>query len=112
MINRGGEANQRRPFNPLHVPNVALTLALEVLEQNIHPFPPLNRFSGIGIYVIYYFGSFEPYIKLSELNKKRCVAPIYIGKGVRNGTRKGHFDFKSVDQTRIYERLTQQVYRQ
>jgi hypothetical protein len=94
------------PFNPLNVPNVALTLALEVLEQDLHDLPPDDKFAGVGIYVLYYSGPFEAYSKLAERNKNgKYKVPIYVGKAVRRGARKGSISFQPTDQAAIYDRL-------
>jgi hypothetical protein len=51
--------------------------------------PPDFEFNGPGVYGLYYFGDFELYKKLSELNKQGAFLPIYIGKAVPPGWRTG-----------------------
>ena len=52
-----------------------------------HQLPPSESFLGVGVYAIYYFGSFKYYRKISELNRTQCTQPIYIGKAVPTGWR-------------------------
>ena len=93
------------PFNPLAIPNVALTLAIELLEQPIESLPPPMSFSGAGVYAIYYLGKFDTYARLSELNSENsCRVPIYVGKAVRKGTRVG-IEFKATTQAALFNRL-------
>lgn len=93
------------PFNPLAIPNVALTLAVELLEQPVTRLPPSKSFSGAGVYAIYYLGKFEPYARLSELNSENnCRIPIYVGKAVRKGARVG-IEFNATTQAALFNRL-------
>ena len=49
-----------------------------------------NKFLGVGIYAIYYTGNFPPYRPVAEQNRSgKFAAPIYVGKGVPEGARKG-----------------------
>ena len=49
--------------------------------------PPSNRFIGTGVYGLYYFGHFELYAKMAEMNRGGSTLPIYIGKAVPSGWR-------------------------
>ena len=102
---RGSSQTLATPFNPLAIPNVALTLAVELLEQPITSLPPLKSFSGAGVYAIYYIGKFDIYARLSELNSENsCRVPIYVGKAVRKGARVG-IEFKATTQAALFNRL-------
>ena len=49
-----------------------------------------NRFLGAGIYAIYYTGDFPAYRLIAEQNREsKFEAPIYVGKAVPKGARKG-----------------------
>ena len=51
---------------------------------------PPDRFPGAGIYLIYYTGNFAPYAKVSAANQKgKYAQPIYVGKAIPPGGRKG-----------------------
>lgn len=49
----------------------------------------LSPFKGAGIYAIYYEGDFPPYAPISR--KTETEIPIYVGKAVPAGARKGNF---------------------
>jgi len=80
------EAN---PYNPLSKRNLAASIVTKLLHQDAQELPTPN-FAGAGLYLLYYTGSFEAYGKISEPNQKgRLKQPIYVGKAVPKGTRKG-----------------------
>ena len=50
----------------------------------------LTSFEGAGIYAIYYRGDFTAYDAITRKNQgQNFVAPIYVGKAVPKGARKG-----------------------
>jgi len=78
------------PFNPLDKKNLGASVAEAMLEQVPIPLRELKSFIGVGIYAIYYVGSFEAYRPLAERNRNGAFhAPIYVGKAVPAGARKG-----------------------
>ncbi len=78
------------PFNPLDKVNLGASVADALLNKNAVPLGSLPAFSGAGIYAIYYTGAFAAYSKLSAQNSEsRFLAPIYVGKAVPAGSRKG-----------------------
>jgi hypothetical protein len=80
------------PFNPLDKLNLAESLADAMLKTPICRLPPEKAFDGAGIYAIYYAGVFPPYKSLAAKNLgKDPKAPIYVGKAVPPGARKGGF---------------------
>src|SRR4051812_876327 len=72
-----------REFNPLRPINLARVIAIALGEGPALPLPP-EPFEGSGVYAIYYRGTFKPYAPISGSDK-----PIYVGKGVPKGGRKG-----------------------
>lgn len=79
------------PFNPLDKKNLGDSVAEAMLETLVHPLPP-SPFIGAGIYAIYYTGPFTPYKLISEANSGgEYLQPIYVGKAVPAGARKGGF---------------------
>lgn len=52
-----------------------------------HQLPPVQPFTGGGVYGLYYTGPFQPYGKLSAINKNGQAIPIYVGKAVPKGWR-------------------------
>ena len=78
------------PFNPLDKRNLGTSVAKALVEQKPKHLAGLHSFHGAGIYAIYYTGKFKPYASLSSRNQSDDpVAPIYIGKAIPVGGRKG-----------------------
>lgn len=63
--------------------------------------PPDERFSGGGVYALYYNGDFPLYQKIYSQNKE---LPIYVGKAVLPGWRQGRDTVKENDPA-LYRRL-------
>lgn len=77
-------------FNPLDDKNLAASIAEALLSRRTHPLGDLPEFLGAGVYTIYYSGDFPPYEELAKRNRNGiATAPIYIGKAVPPGSRKG-----------------------
>ena len=77
-----------KPFNPLDKQNLAESIAIAIGRAPVHPLP-LPSFNASGLYFLYYNGSFEAYAPLVKLNGDGYHWPIYIGKGMPKGVRKG-----------------------
>jgi hypothetical protein len=94
------------PFNPLDKLNLAKSLAEAMLKRPASPLPPGEKFDGAGIYAIYYLGDFAPYKPISNQNKKQNLsAPIYVGKAVPPGARKGGFGLGADPRNALLKRL-------
>ena len=96
-----------KPFNPLDKRNLGESVAAALLETQAQPLPP-EPFTGTGVYAIYYTGSFSAYGRLSEVNHDgqfRC--PIYVGKAVPQGARKGGLDLDADHEQSLYRRLAE-----
>lgn len=79
-----------KPYNPLAKKNLGASAAEALLESKVHPLAALAPFFGVGIYAIYYVGDFSPYTAISACNMDgRFKWPIYVGKAVPSGARKG-----------------------
>jgi hypothetical protein len=79
-----------RPFNPLHKRNLAASIAEALLESDPVPLGTVPPFEGSGVYAIYYTGQHPAYAALAEANREgRWWAPIYVGKAITQGGRKG-----------------------
>jgi len=77
-------------YNPLANINLADSVAKALLARPCTALPPSDSFPGAGIYVIYYGGSFAPYLPISRANRQgRCEVPMYVGKATPAGRRKG-----------------------
>ncbi|QTO43636.1 MULTISPECIES: Eco29kI family restriction endonuclease [Burkholderiaceae] len=93
------------PFNPLDKKNLGASVAEAMLEQRPQPLGDLKQFIGVGIYAIYYVGDFDAYAPLAERNRNGAFqAPIYVGKAVPKGARKGG-GVGEVRSKALYDRL-------
>jgi hypothetical protein len=82
--------------------------AVEFFAQTpLQTLPPLSRFIGGGVYALYYVGEYDLYLKLSEVNRKDCMYPIYMGKAVPPGGRTGRA--KSSTTPDLYQRLREHM---
>lgn len=80
--------------------------ALKFFEGTpVHHVPPPSRFTGCGVYALYYLGSYEPYTRIAQLNRVTCTLPIYVGKAVPAGWRAARIQAKSTERTTLYSRL-------
>lgn len=78
------------PFNPLDKKNLGASVAEAMLARPVAPIGNIPEFTGAGIYAIYYTGDFASYGRIAELNREeRFLAPIYVGKAVPAGARRG-----------------------
>jgi len=95
------------PFNPLDTKNLAIAVAKATLEKKARPLGGLPAFRGAGIYVIYYVGGMSSYRAMAAENIDRADPrwPIYIGKAIPPGGRRGNFNLEATDTTALYVRL-------
>ena len=80
------------PFNPLDKKNLGASVAEALVSQPAQSLGKLDAFLGSGIYAIYYHGDYAAYGTISKLNradKGNPTLPIYVGKAVPPGARKG-----------------------
>lgn len=70
------------------------------------PLLPEERFTGTGVYAIYYTGKSKLYGRYAELNRLAYAYPIYVGKAVPKGWRKSRKSHVETDQsTELHHRL-------
>jgi hypothetical protein len=94
------------PFNPLDKSNLGLSVAQALLARPVGPLPPPERFIGAGIYSIYYFGGLGCYESIARHNRdNKFGQPIYVGKAVPPGARKGGFGLGTMPGTALFDRL-------
>jgi hypothetical protein len=78
------------PFNPLDIKNLAHSIVTRMEERSPTPLDTVPQFRGAGLYALYYCGPNPAYSLLSEVNAgNRWESPIYIGKAVPAGSRRG-----------------------
>jgi hypothetical protein len=75
-----------------------------LLERNREPLPPSHDFDGSGVYALYYHGAFEPYRRIVQSRPER---PIYVGKAVPTGARKGERFQNPGSHQELHHRLTE-----
>lgn len=94
------------PYNPLDKKNLGASVAEALLGRKPHPLSGLSAFHGAGIYAIYYTGDFEAYQRLRDQNQGAdLVAPIYVGKAIPSGGRKGVFAPEGTKSKALFNRL-------
>jgi hypothetical protein len=77
-------------YNPLDKLNLAKSIEFELLRREPEALSNVDQIKGAGVYVIYYIGSFRPYYSIAAENKAGAFArPIYVGKAIPKGGRKG-----------------------
>ena len=95
-------------FNPLDKKNLGVSVADALLEKKPVPLPPSESFDGAGIYAIYYAGGFLEYKKIVERNRQgKFEAPIYVGKAIPPGGRKGVLDPNAKAGPVLFRRLNE-----
>ncbi|MES2707235.1 MAG: Eco29kI family restriction endonuclease [Verrucomicrobiota bacterium] len=82
------------PYNPLEKENLGKSVVSSLIGQKALPLGAVSRFTGAGIYAIYYTGAFDAYAPMSAWNQggEPFNLPIYVGKAVPTGGRKGMID--------------------
>jgi hypothetical protein len=84
--------SSEQQYNPLDKRNLGKSIADALLEKPVVPLSTINSFNGAGIYAIYYTGKFPAYQLITAKNKdNQFELPIYVGKAVPAGARKGGF---------------------
>ncbi|MEX1198056.1 MAG: Eco29kI family restriction endonuclease, partial [Pseudohongiellaceae bacterium] len=97
------------PFNPLDKRHLGESVGQAMLRQSVFPLEDLKPFPGAGVYAIYYTGDFEGYEPISQANRKDGFrAPIYVGKAVPSGARKGG-DLQAKPGRVLYNRIRQHL---
>jgi len=79
-----------QPYNPLDKINLARSIEIELLRRAADPFTAIDTIRGAGVYAIYYSGPFPAYAPISsEIANPLARRPIYVGKAIPKGGRKG-----------------------
>ena len=96
------------PFNPLDKTNLGDSVAEALLEQAVSPLPPDQPFIGAGIYALYYEGGLPLYAEVAGQNKGgKYRWPIYVGKAVPAGARKGGYGLGADPGQALFKRLAE-----
>lgn len=96
------------PYNPLDKVNLAKSIESELLSRDVDALGSVDHVQGAGVYVIYYSGDFPPYGPISLVNRNgKFVTPIYVGKAIPKGGRKGGLSKDAAKGKAMAERLRQ-----
>jgi hypothetical protein len=94
------------PYNPLDKSNLGISVADALLITHPMRLDQIEEFVGAGIYALYYSGSFPVYKMIAVLNSDgNFHAPIYVGKAVPAGARKGGFGLGEDPGMALHKRL-------
>lgn len=93
------------PFNPLDKKNLGVSVADALVAREPSPLPPAEPFAGAGIYAIYYTGGLDVYAPVVGADECGRERPIYVGKAVPAGARKGGFGLDIAPGTVLFKRL-------
>lgn len=97
----GSSIIEESPYNPLDYAVLARNCAEELLRRPPFRLPLTQGFSGAGIYALFYHGPHPSYVSLrSEVTQ----LPIYVGKAIPPGGRKGNASGGTC--TALFDRLT------
>lgn len=100
--------NEVTPYNPLEKVNLGKSVADALLSRVTLRLKELEPFHGAGIYAIYYKGDFSAYQKLSQINcDQGPTIPIYVGKAIPEGGRKGGGQLAHKPTKALYRRLVE-----
>lgn len=89
------------PYDPLDYSNLTASVVRELMQRDAVPLPPPQSFPGPGVYALFYNGGFQPYASLSSPDWDK---PIYVGKAVLPGARKG-LAAADMEHPSLYKRL-------
>lgn len=89
-----------KPFNPLDKRNIGESVVKAMLERKREPLPP-QPFIAAGVYAIFYHGNNGLYDNLHP------DTPIYVGKAVPTGARKGNVGLAGNQGKVLYNRLAE-----
>jgi hypothetical protein len=88
-------------FNPLDRVELGRSVGRALLLSPCEALPP-DPFEGAGIYAIYYEGDFDAYEPLSIPG---CIWPIYVGRAMPAGGRKGLVGLDASPGPKLHNRL-------
>lgn len=79
---------EQHEYNPLDYANLTKSCVEELLRRDALPLPLTKPFAGAGIYALFYRGDF-PLYRHPNVQSDEGTQPIYVGKAVPAGARKG-----------------------
>jgi hypothetical protein len=77
-------------YNPLDKLNIAKSIETEFLGRPAIALAEASAVVGAGVYALYYAGGFGPYASIrADPTNNKFGTPIYVGKAIPKGGRKG-----------------------
>lgn len=96
----------QEPYNPLAKANLGESVAEALLRAPVQLLKSPGKLVGAGVYAIYYTGNFPAYATIAGHNAEgRFEQPIYVGKAVPKGARKGGLGLNAALGTALRARL-------
>ncbi len=96
------------PYNPLEKLNLGKSVADALLASPVASLADTANLMGAGIYAIYYLGAYRIYGPIKALNvDERFECPIYVGKAIPKGGRKGGLGRSANVSRALRDRLAQ-----
>lgn len=100
--------SEAAPYNPLDKKNLGASVAEALLGRKPKPLASLSGFNGAGLYALYYHGAAPAYARLAERNSRLDpLAPIYVGKAIPEGARKGGVALDGTTTKALFKRLSE-----
>lgn len=97
-----------QPYNPLDRQSLADSVVDALLHREPRELPPPESFIGAGVYAIYYTGDFPPYQEIAREHARRSYSrPVYVGKAIPAGSRKGRATINPKAGPVLFQRLTE-----
>lgn len=94
-------------YNPLDKINLGKSVVDALLAQPSTALAALPSFTGAGIYALYYHGNFPAYAQISRNPNGEDAKPIYAGKAVPAGSRKGASLTASNNSSALWKRISE-----
>lgn len=92
------------PFNPLDKQNLGKSVFVALTKRPLVPLMSLSPFKGAGVYAIYYVGTKRLYKALPSVSLD-ASRPIYVGKAIPAGARKGNIGLDCDPGFALFNRL-------
>lgn len=97
-------------YNPLDRENLGNSVADALVTRPLSPLSEMEPFTGAGVYALYYRGFFSAYEKIrfdeTELRQAATnLVPIYVGRAIPSGGRKGGAEIGNEKKKEVYNRL-------
>lgn len=93
-----------RPYNPLDYANLTRNLVEELMRREPMRLPLRVLFPGPGVYALFYDGGFPVY---ADVRAPEADRPIYAGKAVPPGARKGGRGEGDVSAPTLFKRISE-----